>query len=189
MNCLRKTSKRILCGLFTILISSAAPAQPNLGTKNGKITFFSSTPVEDIKAASDKLSAVWVTKTQEIAFQVPIRSFKFAKGLMQEHFNENYMESDKYPYAGFKGKAVPEIDMSKDGTYPVKTVGTLTVHGVSKHREIPGKITVKEGKARITTSFDAACADHNIKIPTLIITKVAEVINVKVDALLSPLNQ
>lgn len=189
MNCLRKTSKRVFCIFPVLLIYIAAPAQPNLGTKDGKITFFSSTPVEDIKAASDNLSAVWVTTTQEIAFQVPIRSFQFAKGLMQEHFNEDYMESGKYPYASFKGKVEPSIDINKDGNYPVKARGVLTVHGVSKSREIPGRITVRDGKARVTTSFDVACTDHHIKIPTLVIMKVAEVINVKVDAQLSSLNQ
>lgn len=178
-----------MCVFPALIIYCMAAAQPNLGTKNGLITFFSSTPVEDIKAASYKLSAVWITETQEIAFQVPIRSFKFAKGLMQEHFNENYMESDKYPHASFKGKVEPKIDLSKDGNYPAKAEGTLTVHGVSKHREIPGRIIVKDGGARITANFDVACADHNIKIPTLIITKVAEVINVKVDARLNSLNQ
>jgi hypothetical protein len=178
---------RLLLSVFLIGILSSATAQ-NFGTKNGKIGFFSSTPVEDIKAVSDKLTSVLIPTRKEVAFQVPVKSFTFAKGLMQEHFNENYLESDKYPYAKFKGNIDELVDFSKDGDYNVTSSGTLTVHGVSKQRTIPGKISVRNGKVRIVSSFDVACVDHNIKIPTLVITKVAEVIKVSVDATLSSLN-
>lgn len=187
MICLKKTLSKVIPGICLLLVSHFAAAQ-NFSTKTGKISFFSSTPLEDIKAASEKLMAIVVSKNGQMAFQVPIRSFTFAKGLMQEHFNENYMESDKYPYAKFKGTLNPKIDLTKDGEYAVTADGTLSVHGVDKRRVIPGKIQVKDGKIRILSNFDVACVDHQIKIPTLVIKKVAEVINVNVDATLNPLN-
>lgn len=182
----RISNKLSLCILF-LLISCQLSAQTNFGTKTGKVSFFSSTPLEDIRAVSEKTQAVLITKNGTVAFQVPIRSFSFAKGLMQEHFNENYMESDKYPHAKFKGNIQDKIDYSKDGEYAVTANGVLNVHGVDKQRSIPGKLVVKDGKIRMITSFDVACVDHKIKIPTLVITKVAEVIKVSIDATLSPL--
>lgn len=172
----------LLCPVF-------ANAQQNYGTKTGKISFFSSTPVEDIKAASNKATAVFVSKTNDLAFQVAIKSFQFEKGLMQEHFNENYMESDKFPLAKFKGKLNQNIDLSKNGEYDVTASGTLSVHGVDKPRTINGKIRVTDGKVQLLSSFNIACVDHNIKIPTIVVAKVAEVIAVKIDAILTPLTK
>ena len=159
-------------------------AQPSFSTKNAKVSFFSSTPIEDIKAASDKGSAVFIIKTRDLAFQVPIKSFQFSKGLMQEHFNENYMESDKYPIARFRGKINQDIDLSKDGEYPVTASGLLFIHGVEKQRTLNGKIKVMGNKIVMLSNFDVACVDHNIRIPKLVITKVAEIINVNVNATL-----
>ena len=170
-----------------IIAAQSVFAQQNFVTKSGKIGFFSSTPIEDIKAESDKLAGVLSPKTNTVAFQVPIKSFVFAKGLMQEHFNENYMESDKYPFAKFSGTIRESVDLSKNGDYPVTASGVLTIHGVPQKRVIPGKIYVRNGTVRLVSDFDVACKDHNITIPTLIITKIAEVINVKVDAVLNPL--
>ena len=158
----------------------------NLSSKAAKIKFFSSTRIEDIKAASEKGIAVLVTKTGDVAFQVPIKSFQFSRGLMQEHFNENYMESDKYPFAKFSGKLSQPIDLTKDGEYNVTATGSLSMHGVSKQRTIPGKLKVTNGNVQLLSSFNVACADHNIKIPKLVMTKIAEVIKVDVDATLKP---
>ena len=157
-----------------------------LTTKTAKVKIFSSTPIEDIKAASEKGVAVLVAKTGDIAFQVPIKSLEFSKGLMQEHFNENYMESDKYPYAKFTGKISQAVDLSKNGEYPVSATGSLLVHGVSKQRTIPGKLIVNNGSVQLQSAFDVACADHKVKIPKLVMTKIAEVIKVNIDATLKP---
>ena len=166
-------------------LSTSSLAQ-NFTSKEVKVRFFSSTPIEDIRAASDKGVAVLISKTGKIAFQVPIKSFEFAKGLMQEHFNENYMESDIYPYAKFDGKINQEIDFTKDGEYNVSATGALLIHGVTKQRTIPGTIKVKDGHVQILSGFEVACADHKIKIPKLVFTKIAEVIKVNVDATLNP---
>lgn len=174
----------ILFAAFLIMLCISVSAQ-SFTSGNVKTSFFSSTPIEDIKAASIKTSAVLISKTGEFAFQVPMKSFEFEKKLMQEHFNENYLESDKYPTAGFKGSIDPNINWTKDGEYNVVAKGTLTVHGVSKPRNIPAKIIIKNGTATITSSFDVACVDHGIKIPTLVFTKIAKVISVKINGTLT----
>lgn len=171
-------------GTVCMLLQFHASGQ-NYMAKNVKLTIFSSTPVEDIRAASLKGSAVLVAGSREIVVQLPVKSLEFDRKLMQEHFNENYMESDKYPLARFKGTIAQTIDFSKNGEYNVTVNGTLSVHGVDKQRSIAGKVTVKDGTLQIQAEFKVACADHKIKIPTLIITKVAEVIEVKVDGKLN----
>lgn len=184
MTLIKKACRLLLTG---ILIAAGAPSYAQaLISKAAKVRIFSSTPIEDIKAASDKGIAVLVTKTGDIAFQVPIKSLEFSKGLMQEHFNENYMESDKYPYAKFTGKLNRSVDLSKDGEYAVSATGSLLIHGVSKPRTIPGKLIVSNGSVQLSSVFEVACVDHKIKIPKLVMTKIAEVIKVNVDATLKP---
>lgn len=150
--------------------------------KNAKITIFSKAPLEDIDAASDKGVSVYNGATNELAFSLPIRSLVFQKSLMQEHFNENYMESDKYPQAGFKGKIQEQLDLTKDGSYPVNVAGVLEVHGVKQNRTIPGRITVSNGNVSMTATFNVLCKDHNIEIPKLVFQKIAESIQVQVTA-------
>lgn len=179
-----KIVSRILLGSLFILVQLSASAQ-NYSAKNVKVRLFSSTPIEDIRAVNVKAIAVLVSKTREIVVEVPIRSFEFDKKLMQEHFNENYMESDQYPTAKFKGIIDQQIDFTKDGTYNVSVTGKLTVHGVDQQRNISGKLLVNKGVLLISTAFKVACVDHKIKIPNLVITKVAEVININVDGQLN----
>jgi hypothetical protein len=156
--------------------------------KNVKVGIFSTTPLEDIKAMSEKATAVLVATSKEIAVQVPMRSLEFERKLMQEHFNENYMKSDKYPFAKFKGKINESINFAKDGNQEVTVTGILSVHGVDQKRTIPGRVSVKNGIVRIDTEFKVPCASHNIKIPKLVFAKIAEVITVRVSGNLSPLN-
>lgn len=177
----------ILLGVSLALLQLSVSAQSYVG-KSVKLSLFSSTPVEDIKAVNVKGTAVLVGNTREIVVQAPIKGFEFDRKMMQEHFNENYMESDKYPMAKFKGTIDQVIDFTKDGEYNVTVNGTLTVHGVDKIRSIQGKVIVKDGAVQILTEFKVPCADHKIKIPTLIITKVAEIISIKVDGKLNPVN-
>lgn len=169
----------LFAGAFT-LVHLSVNAQSYV-SKNVRIALFSSTPVEDIRAVSEQCTAVIVKETKELAFQVPIKSFEFDKKLMQEHFNENYMESDKFPVAKFKGTLDQDIDLTKDGVYDVTVTGTLNVHGVDKKRTIPGKITVNNGQLQISTAFKVACVDHGIKVPRLVFAKIAEQISIKTE--------
>lgn len=175
---------RILLGSLLLSVQLSAIAQSYMG-KTVKVRLFSSTPVEDIRAVNVKAVAALIGKTREIVVHVPIKSFEFDKKLMQEHFNENYMESDKYPIAKFKGTIDQQIDFTKNGTYDVNVTGVLSVHGVDKPRSIVGKLVVNGNVLQIITAFKVACVDHKIKIPSLVITKIAEVINVNVDGQLN----
>jgi polyisoprenoid-binding protein YceI len=151
-------------------------------SKNAKITLFSTAPVEDIEATSTHGTSVFNAGTGELAFSVQIRSFVFPKSLMQDHFNSEYMESDKFPAATFKGKINEKVDVTKDGTTKVTAVGDLTVHGVTKPRTIPGTVTVKGGVVTMTAEFMVKCADHNITIPTMVFHNIAESIKMTVAA-------
>jgi hypothetical protein len=154
--------------------------------KNAKISLYSSAPIEDIKANSATGVSILNVATGELDFSVNIRSFQFPKSLMQEHFNSDYMESDKFPKASFKGKIQEHIDVTKDGTYPVNAAGDLTVHGVTQSRTIKGEVTVKGGVVTITSEFMVKCADHHIEIPRIVFHNIAESIKMNVSATYAP---
>src|SRR3569623_193709 len=126
--------------LLLALLSFTRTGQDIYTCKNARINIFSSAPVEDIEANSSEGVSVYNAATGELAFSVPIRSFHFAKALMEEHFNENYLESDKFPKASFKGKIQEHPDLTKDGTYPVTVIGDFQVHGVTQNRTIKGEV-------------------------------------------------
>ena len=178
--------KFLFAAAFTLL---AAPAfSQKFMTRTGKITFFSSTPIENIEAVNNDVSSVMDAKTGELVFMVPIKSFRFQNATMQGHFNESYMESDKFPRADFRGKIVNlnEVNLSKDGTYNTKVAGKMTIHGVTRDISAPGTITVKGGKVTATSKFNVRTADYGIKIPAMTAKKIAESIEVTVNSILSP---
>ena len=154
--------------------------------KNANISLYSSAPIEDIKANTSKGTSVYNADTGDLAFSVNIRSFQFEKSLMQEHFNDDYMESDKYPAATFKGKVNEHPDLTKDGTYPITVTGDLTVHGVTQNRTIPGKLTVSGGAVSMTSEFMVKCADHHISIPAIVFHNIAESLKINVSAAYTP---
>ena len=147
-----------------------------------QISFFSSARMEDIEATSKKAGVVLNTSTKEVMFKVLITSFVFKNGLMQEHFNETYMESDKYPYAEFKGKINEAVDLTKAGTYNVTVTGTLTIHGIAVPRTISGVVTVAAGTVTITADFMVPVSAHKIDIPKDKISNIAQDIKVSVQA-------
>lgn len=179
--------KKTALALVFAFAASGAFAQKYM-TRTGKVTFFSSTPVENIEAFNNEAASVVDAKSGEVVFQVPIKSFKFQNQLMQDHFNENYMESDKFPKAVFKGKItnVGEVNFSKDGSYPVKTNGKMTIHGVTREVSVPGTVVVKGGTVTTSTKFNVKTADYGIKIPNLVAGKIAESIEVTVNSILNP---
>jgi hypothetical protein len=150
--------------------------------KNANISIYSEAPIENIEAKSDKGTSVYNPATGDLAFSLPINSLKFPKSLMQEHFNENYMESEKYPQATFKGKVQQAIDASKDGSYAVTATGVLTVHGVAQNRSITGTIAVQKGVITLTSEFMVKCVDHQITIPKIVFHNIAESIRINVSA-------
>lgn len=167
---------------ISLTLINAATAQ-NFFTKNGKISFFSKTSMENINAANNQVVSVLNNQTGELAFSVLINGFLFKKALMQEHFNENYMESQKYPKAGFKGAVanIDKIDFAKDGTYPVSVSGDLFIHGISNKVTIPGTIIIKGGNISAETTFKVLLKDYMISIPKVVEDNISKSIEIKVD--------
>ena len=154
--------------------------------KNANVTLFSTAPIEDIRAETSTGASVFNVATGELNYVIVISSFKFPKSLMQEHFNSDYMESDKYPRATFRGKISEKVDVTKDGSYPVTATGELTVHNVTMSRTIPGTITVKNGAVSMKSEFMVKCADHHIDIPKIVFHNIAESIKITVVANYTP---
>ena len=151
-----------------------------------KISFFSETPAANIDARSSNGSGALNIKSKQIFATVKAKSFAFTRELMQEHFNENYIESDKFPDASFNGTITDNIDFSKDGTFSVSATGKLTMHGVPVERTIPLTITVTGKQIKVHSEFMVHIADHKITIPTLVTKEIAEDVKVTVDGTLNP---
>ncbi len=145
-------------------------SQTKLYTKTGTITFKSKMPIETIEAVNNKVLSVWETSTGNIEFSVLIKGFTFEKALMQEHFNENYMDSDKYPKATFKGtiENSKNIVFSNDATFPAKVTGAFTLHGITKQISISAIIKIKNAVASAQSTFIVLLEDYNIKIPAVV---------------------
>ena len=158
-------------------------------TKTAIVTFESNTPMEKINATNKSGTCVADFDSGNVEFAILVKGFQFEKALMQEHFNENYMESSKYPKAVYKGKmeGVDKIDLSKNGKHKVKTSGQLTLHGVTKPFSNDVQLEVKDGKISTSTNFTIAVADYGIVVPALVRDNIAKNVAVKVQANLEPL--
>jgi len=143
-------------------------------TKNGKVFFFSHTDMEDIKAENNKVASVLDSKTGKLQIEILIKSFVFKKALMEEHFNENYMESTKYPKSKFDGKIddIKAIDFSKDGTYKSTVSGNLTIKDKTNAVKTNATFTIKDGKLNGKTVFKIKLADYNVEIPAVVKDKI-----------------
>ena len=155
-------------------------SQNKYSAKETTIMFFSKTAVENIFATNKAAAAIIDFDSKDFVFVVPIKSFEFEKELMKEHFNENYMESVKYPNSSFKGKIEGVYDITKNGEYKVNAVGNLEMHGVKQERTIPATINVKDGVISIKSNFKVKLIDHNITIPSVVNQKIAEEIDISV---------
>jgi len=178
--------KKIIIILNLLLISQALFAQKLIISKNAPVTFFSSTILEDIEGKSAEGNSVLDLSTRNILFRVRNSSFQFKKKLMQEHFNENYIESEKYPYSTFKGKIVENIDLSKEGTFQVNIQGNLDIHGISKPYQTKATLVIHNGSIDAKTVFKVKVADHQIKVPSLVFKNIAEYVEVRISALYQP---
>lgn len=170
--------KNILILVCALLISQASFAQLYF-TQTGKTSFFSKTPLEDISAVNSAVSSILNTATNDLAVRMNINQFRFPNRLMEEHFNENYLESEKFPAATFKGKIAEKIDFTKEGTYDVTAKGVMMIHGVSKEKVLTGKLTVAKDNITLDTNFEIALVDYKIDVPKLVWEKIAEKIAVK----------
>lgn len=174
--------KHISMILLAWLSSLNLAGQTLYASKNAQISLFSSAPIEDIAAKTSSANSVYNAGTGDLMFSVAINTFKFQKSLMQEHFNSDYLESDKYPRATFKGKVQNPPDVTKNGTYAITVVGELDVHNIKQARTIPGTLTVNNGMISMSSEFMVKCADHRIDIPRLVFKNIAESIKLTVNA-------
>jgi polyisoprenoid-binding protein YceI len=177
--------------LLVVLVSCFAglKAQHVFYSKTAHIWFFSSTPIEDIEAHNKKSTCAIDIEKNIVEFKITMKDFLFEKSLMQEHFNENYVESDAYPIALFKGTFVNFSDLDFNLTTPQQATvkGTMTIHGKENVVETTGTLQRVNNELKITAKFTLKPGDYNIKIPTLVIKNIAEVIDVHVDASLNEL--
>ena len=171
--------KQLIIVTLFYSLSIILPAQAQLySVKSSEFGFFSKALLEDIEAVNTKASSIINTANGELAVRIPIVEFQFSNKLMQQHFNENYLESEKFPNATFKGKINEAINFTKTGTYEVSATGILNIHGINQERTIKGKLTISEGLINLNTKFDVLLNDHEIKIPKLVFKKIAEKIAV-----------
>ena len=175
--------------LFTLIAVSASSQK--YFTKGGNVTFESDAPIERIEAFNDKALCVWDTETAAVQVSVLIKSFRFDKALMQEHFNENYLESEKYPKAIFKGTItnMDKIDVATDGNYTGMVEGELTMHGVTNPIATEANLIVSGSDIKCLSTFDIEVADYEIKIPNLVKDNIAKVVKVMIDMDLKPLEK
>ena len=161
-------------------------AQKKIVVNKGKINFTSDAPLEVIKATSDQMKMIIDPSTNQFALLVSISSFKGFNGRLQrDHFNEKYMESDKYPNATFKGKIIEKVDFFSDGVYEVRAKGDLEIHGQKQIRIIKCKILIKDSVITMETDFIIPLSDYNISVPSIINEKIASQIEVSVYASLT----
>lgn len=173
--------KYILSALIGLaLIHPTTVFSQRLSTRTGFVGFYSKTSLEDIKAENNQVFAIIEPGTKKIAFSLLVKGFVFAKELMQEHFNENYVESDKYPKSNFTGTYTGDVDLNKDGVYKVTVKGELSLHNVTKPVEVPATMEVKAGHLIGVTEFKAKPEDYNISIPSLVRDKIDKEIQVKI---------
>lgn len=165
--------------ILLMMFSSSVFAQKYM-SKEGYVHFFSEAPMENIEAENNKVAGVIDAATGEFAFKVPIDEFQFEKSLMQEHFNENYMESDAYPFSTFTGviKGFKKLDLHTK--QEVEVSGQMNMHGVTKKIKVLATVWMQEGELHLSSAFVVKLEDYNIDIPKIVMYNIAEEIDVKI---------
>ena len=178
-------TKRLFLLIIPVILGKSVLAQIYMA-KTCEISFSAPTPVEDIEGVNTVTKPLLNITTGDLQMKILMTAFIFEKPLMQEHFNENYVESEKFPYAFFKGKIDQKIDYTKDGDYKVTATGKLTIHGVEKNRTIEGVVTVKGKEIKLSSAFKVTFADHEVVIPALYTGVIPPDAQAKITALLEP---
>jgi hypothetical protein len=171
-----KNKKTIVNTVLLTLIAIAGYSQGKYFTKSGKVTFYSKAPLENIEAKNYKALSILDKNTGEVEVSVLMKAFEFEKALMQEHFNENYTESDKYPKSVFRGTIsdLATIDFAKDGKYNTTVAGKLTLHGETRDISTPVVLNINNGKISAALEFKIVLANFKISIPALVKDKIGK---------------
>lgn len=175
------------CLVLGMALSTSLYAQ-NYITRNGEARFFSHAPLEDIEAVNKDVGVIVSPALNIVKIVVKIISFQFDKSLMQEHFNENYMETPKFPIASFTGSFLnkEKVNFSNPGTYQTLVTGDLLIHGITRKREIPATLVIQaDGKVSVASEFMVKLEDHQIKIPSAVGKNIAEEVKVNFNAVLN----
>jgi polyisoprenoid-binding protein YceI len=182
-----KTITFLACCVFFLSVS--ASGQRYL-TKTGYIRFYSDAPLEKIEAHNRSVNAALDATSGDFVFRVLMKSFTFEKALMQEHFNENYVESDKFPNATFLGKVtnIKDVLTDKDGTYPVTVEGKLTIHGITKTVSVKGTFGISKDKLLAKAKFTILLPDYQIEVPGAVVNNISKSIEITVETTLDKSN-
>ena len=173
-------NKKIITLLF-VLYSVSSFSQKYI-SRNGSVQFNASTPLEIINPINNYVSSVFNSENGEIVFQMNMISFKFKKALMESHFNEKYVESEKYPKSTFTGKIKDWNSIMLDGNnHNVTAVGKITIHGIEKKIEVKGSVQKNNKNITINSDFKLIISDFEIKIPKLVRDKISKKVQVKVN--------
>lgn len=182
--------KNYLIFITILLLNSTSLSAQKYFTKTGKINFDATAKNSPliIEAVNRTVVCVIDTKTGNMQFSVLMKGFELERALMQEHFNENYVESDKFPKSDFKGMITDneKVNYTKDGSYAVTVKGKLTIHGATKEVETVGKLVIQNKKINATADFVVTVTDFNIKIPGLVAYKISKNVTIKVSCFLEP---
>ena len=179
--------KRLIAATLFFAVVACAEAQIYTAKKNGtSVSFYSEAPLENIEAVSKVATIVLQASTNDIQVRIPIQSFKFKNGLMEEHFNENYLESDKYPNCEFKGKINEAVDYSRDGETKVTVTGKMDLHGVTRDVTLDGTLTKTGDELKLFSKFKIRVADYKIQVPSMYVQNIAEVVDVTFNTVLEP---
>ena len=175
--------KKLIFILSCLAVFSLSSNAQKFITKTGHIKFYSDSPAEMIEANNRQVNAALDATTGDFVFKVLLKSFEFEKALMQEHFNENYIESDKFPIATFLGKVnnIKDVSVAKDGKYDVVVEGKLTIHGVTQQVTEKGSFEVKQGKIAVNAKFNILLSDYNVKIPGAVTNNISKSVEITVD--------
>lgn len=178
--------KKVILSITLLSFFSIVNAQSLFKSTSSQVSFFSSTPMEDIKALSKESQSIINTSNNEIAVVIGNRSFHFPSALMEEHFNENYIESDKFKLSVFKGKINEKIDFNSDFKQDVTATGTLDIHGVIQNKTISGVLSKKGSQMTLTSKFKIALKDFKIEIPKVVGNSISEEIEITAEFVYEP---
>jgi len=172
-----------VCFIITCLLLTGTIHAQKMITRTGNITFLSETPVEKITAENNQVASILVLDKKKVAFNVLLKSFKFEKALMQEHFNEKYVHSDTYPAAKFKGNLPTTIRLDKPDIHKdIEIEGTMIFHGITKTIKIQADIEVRDDQSvSFTSKFGLKLEDYKVEVPSLIKEKISKIVQVTVN--------
>jgi hypothetical protein len=175
--------KLLILTCIFILTPVVSQGQIKFFTRAGKVSFFSKAPIEDIRAVNNQLSCIFESESKRIVANVLIRAFEFEKALMQKHFNENYLESEKFPKATFKGRILTneKLNFQTIWTKNLEFEGDMTIHGITRKMKGMAQCSFKDGTLMVSTDFYIHLKDYDIKIPSTLVNNIAEKIQVKVN--------